>query len=261
MEPAWRSWGSSGASDHETLVSARRDMAFTIAYDCFFGVGGRVVVLRQPTFVGFAMSLVGNAMFELVLGWWEAERFRRRVDKVKPQVVLGVVDKTDDVDTNFLVKEVAPEGSDKGTQPWHADPTHLINGKMFDTSKHGCVAPLPRLRLPPYGDGFDVQSVLSSPSPIRHTSGDIDDIGDDTLSRTDPSMIRNSVPVESPTPSSKARLSVAPAPPPPGDVEMQVQDIPHDKVDESGSATVVTSETNLNLSRKAWGAHRLATTA
>ncbi|KAJ3278372.1 hypothetical protein HK104_002394 [Borealophlyctis nickersoniae] len=77
MEPAWRAW-SWVDSEEKMTEAVRKDMALTLAYDCLFGVPGRIVVLRQPTFTSFVLSLLGSGMFELGMRLWEAIRFRRK---------------------------------------------------------------------------------------------------------------------------------------------------------------------------------------
>ncbi|KAJ3278514.1 hypothetical protein HK104_002275 [Borealophlyctis nickersoniae] len=90
LEPAWRGWimrridiGSIAASrsEGETLIAVQKDTALTIAYDCFFGVAGRIVVLRQPTFVAFLLALIGSSGFEFAVRVWEAAGFRRKTVK------------------------------------------------------------------------------------------------------------------------------------------------------------------------------------
>ncbi|KAJ3277951.1 hypothetical protein HK104_002793, partial [Borealophlyctis nickersoniae] len=60
------------------LAAVRKDMTLTMAYDCLFGVAGRIVVLRQPNFVAFLLSLLGLGGFEFGIRVWEAVRFRRK---------------------------------------------------------------------------------------------------------------------------------------------------------------------------------------
>ncbi|KAJ3283338.1 hypothetical protein HK104_010440, partial [Borealophlyctis nickersoniae] len=78
FEPAWRAW--TAAEGHIT-EAVKKDMSLTMAYDCLFGVAGRIDVLRQPTFTSFLLSLVGSAGFEMGIRAVEAIRFRRKTMK------------------------------------------------------------------------------------------------------------------------------------------------------------------------------------
>ncbi|KAJ3297311.1 hypothetical protein HK104_000638 [Borealophlyctis nickersoniae] len=79
LEPAWRPWTS--AAEGNITEAVKKDMALTMAYDCLFGVAGRIDVLRQPTFASFLLSLVGSAGFEMGIRAWEAIRLRRKALK------------------------------------------------------------------------------------------------------------------------------------------------------------------------------------
>ncbi|KAJ3280971.1 hypothetical protein HK104_000293 [Borealophlyctis nickersoniae] len=79
VEPAWRVWTCAAEGNLEEAV--RKDMALTMAYDCLFGVAGRIDVLRQPTFTAFFLSLLGSAGFEMVMRAWDAIHLRRKMMK------------------------------------------------------------------------------------------------------------------------------------------------------------------------------------
>ncbi|KAJ3272119.1 hypothetical protein HK104_004548, partial [Borealophlyctis nickersoniae] len=99
MEPAWRAWTS--AAEGDIVEAIRKDMSLTMAYDCLFGVAGRIDVLRQPTFTAFLLSVFGSAGFELGVRGLEAIHLRRKMLKavgnaaewhMKSRVSLHVTD-------------------------------------------------------------------------------------------------------------------------------------------------------------------------
>ncbi|KAJ3269276.1 hypothetical protein HK104_005152, partial [Borealophlyctis nickersoniae] len=258
MEPAWRGWAPS-SNETETLISAQRDMGFTIAYDCLFGVGGRIIVLRQSTFVGFCLALLGSAAFDFALGWWETVKFRRAIgktvwpeegaDQEGPKVVVGRGDKkeTFDVDRDVGANGVTLDGAHKGVGVGLAASNRILRGTLFDlraefeNPKHVAsrqVAPVGDLpsTLPGSRDKYLLapSGLGNLYSPSRHGS----------IAGSD----------------KEAAVAPPPIPSPPADVENQSDDISQTKTD---ATTVDTSASKvpLSLSRKAWAAHRLATTA
>ncbi|KAJ3278283.1 hypothetical protein HK104_002501 [Borealophlyctis nickersoniae] len=77
LEPAWR--GRVPGVGLEALQAVEKDMSFTIAYESFFGVAGRIVVLRQPSFAAFILSLLGSGAFDFGMRMRDALRFRSRM--------------------------------------------------------------------------------------------------------------------------------------------------------------------------------------
>ncbi|KAJ3285503.1 hypothetical protein HK104_009460, partial [Borealophlyctis nickersoniae] len=73
LEPAWRAWTS--AAEGNISEAVKKDMALTMAYDCLFGVAGRIDVLRQPTFTSFLLSVAGSAGFDMGIRAMEAVHF------------------------------------------------------------------------------------------------------------------------------------------------------------------------------------------
>ncbi|KAJ3299578.1 hypothetical protein HK104_008291 [Borealophlyctis nickersoniae] len=99
-----------------------------MAYDCLFGVAGRIDVLRQPTFTSFLLSLVGSAGFGMGVRAVEAVHFRRKTMKavedaadwkLKSRISLHVPD--DDIREVFNSAESLETGQSLVKHPSELD--------------------------------------------------------------------------------------------------------------------------------------------
>ncbi|KAJ3280973.1 hypothetical protein HK104_000295 [Borealophlyctis nickersoniae] len=126
LQPAWH--GSVTGLEVKTMEVLEKDMMFIMAYECFFGVAGQMVVLRQRTFVAFILSLLVSSGFEFGRRLWEAVRFRRRM----------LQSLKDDVRTTAEKSHTSVDGDqlENGVPPLPPKPTLLQSNEPIYSSRN-----------------------------------------------------------------------------------------------------------------------------